>query len=184
MTEPFEHDLSARSSGTTSDADSHDTYSMYGIVEAVCTSRRKGTPKEAVESILLRRGYGIEGDAHAGNHHRQVSLLENEKIDMMRSKGLALVPGAFGENIVTTGIALGLLKVGQRFLAGEQAVLQVTQRGKECHARCAIYHKTGDCIMPVHGLFARVVRGGALKAGASVRTDPMFDAVRYAVVPE
>ena len=153
-----------------------------GQVVAVCTSARAGQQKQPVTRAALTMGHGIQGDAHAGTWHRQVSLLADEQIDGMRQKGVELSPGAFGENIVTRGIDLEALDVGRRIRVGPRAVLQITQRGKECHDRCAIYHKVGDCIMPRVGLFARVRRGGAVAAGDAVAVDPELDQVRYAVV--
>ncbi len=135
---------------------------------ALCRSDAKGTPKKAVDRACLVAAHGIEGDAHAGDWHRQVSLLAEEQIDRMRSAGLALPPGAFGENVVTLGLDLSSLAVGCRLWAGKRVVIEITQRGKECHQRCAIYHRTGDCIMPREGLFARVIHGGPLVAGDSI----------------
>ncbi len=157
------------------------TTSASGVIAAVCTSEEKGTVKRAVESVRLRRGHGIEGDAHAGSWHRQVSLLEEEQIELMRARGLELAPGAFGENLVTRGLALGTLAVGRRLRVGG-AVLQLTQRGKECHTRCAIYHQTGDCIMPREGLFARVLKGGELRAGDPIAADAELDRHRVAIL--
>jgi len=159
-----------------------DTSQRSGAVVAVCRSDTKGTPKEAVPEIQLRRGHGVETDAHAGTWHRQVSLLAEEEIDSMRAKGLELSHGAFGENIVTEGIDLDQLQLGRRLRAGDEVVLQITQHGKECHTRCAIYHQTGDCIMPKHGMFARVLRGGVVRAGDRLTTDPELDRYRYAVL--
>ncbi|MBW2523304.1 MAG: MOSC domain-containing protein [Deltaproteobacteria bacterium] len=155
---------------------------IAGTVVAVCRSDEKGTPKTAVEEIQLRRGHGVETDAHAGTWHRQVSLLAAEQIEIMRAQGLELDHGAFGENIVTEGIDLDELQLGRRLRAGDEVVLQVTQHGKECHTRCAIYHQTGDCIMPAHGLFARVLRGGVVRGGDQLTTDPELDRYRYAVL--
>jgi len=152
-----------------------------GSVLQVCTAPRRGQ-KAAAPSITLVRGHGVEGDFHAGTWHRQVSLLAEEQIDRMRRKGLELAPGAFGENIVSGGLDPVELEVGRRFLAGPQAVLQVTQLGKECHERCEIFYKAGDCIMPRFGVFARVCRGGTLRPGDTLSTDPELDQVRYAVV--
>lgn len=154
----------------------------HGTVMAVCRSDAKGTQKTAAEEVTLRRGHGVETDAHAGTWHRQVSLLAAEQIDTMRARGLDLDHGAFGENIVTRGIELGKLELGRRLFAGARAVLQVTQHGKECHTRCPIYFKTGDCIMPTQGLFARVLRGGPLRPGDRLVTDPSLDRYRYAVL--
>jgi molybdenum cofactor synthesis domain-containing protein len=153
-----------------------------GTVVAVCRSDQKGTQKQAVGCVALQRGHGIAGDAHAGTWHRQVSLLADEQIDGMRAKGLELDPGAFGENVVTRGLDLAAVEVGRRLRAGAEAVLQITQHGKECHTRCPIYFKTGDCIMPTQGLFARVLRGGPLRAGDRITTDAALDRYRYAVL--
>jgi len=145
---------------------------VKGRVVAVCTSRRKGTVKTVVDEARAVAGHGLEGDAHAGAWHRQVSLLDSARIDEMRRKGLDLEPGAFGENLVTEGMDLDLLAIGDRLRLGEDAVIiEVTQRGKECHTRCAIYYRTGECIMPVHGLFARVLRGGVIREGCAVVSD-------------
>jgi len=138
---------------------------MNGVVLAVCISDKKGTVKDEVESIRLRADYGVEGDAHAGGKDRQVSLLAEEMIDIMRAKGLALKPGAFGENIVTKNLDLDAVPVGSTLKIGGDVELLITKHGKECHTRCAIYYKTGDCIMPVHGVFANVVKGGSVKKG-------------------
>ena len=133
----------------------------------VCTSRRKGVPKRAVETAVLRENHGLEGDAHAGFDHRQVSLLSTADIDEMRAKGLKLKPGAFGENLVISGLDTDALGLGSRLSVG-LAELEISQIGKECHDRCAIYHITGDCIMPRSGLFAVVVRGGEVSRGSAV----------------
>mgnify|MGYP002397603432 FL=1 len=137
---------------------------MTESIVAVCTSDKKGIQKTPVQSIVLREDHGIVGDAHAGGGDRQVSLLAGESVDKMREKGLALGAGAFGENIVTRGIALTSLPVGTRLRLGE-ALLEVSRIGKECHSRCAIYYQAGDCVMPKEGIFARVVEGGSVKAG-------------------
>lgn len=144
---------------------------MTSII-AVCTSKKKGTKKQPVPEIYVREDYGVEGDAHADSTtHRQVSLLANESIDKMRSKGFALEPGDFAENITTEGIDLTSLPVGTRISAGDEVVLEMTQIGKECHAACAIRRQVGDCIMPREGIFARVVRGGRVKAGDVIKVD-------------
>ncbi len=137
-----------------------------GRVIAVCTSVEKHVQKEDVGSALLLEGSGLEGDAHAGFAHRQVSLLADESIDKMREKGLTgLRPGAFGENLTTRGIDLVSLRVGQRLRLGEEVILEVSQIGKECVDRCAIYYQAGDCIMPREGIFAIVVAGGRVSSG-------------------
>ncbi|MCU0692795.1 MAG: molybdopterin-binding protein [Polyangiaceae bacterium] len=153
-----------------------------GTVVAVCRSERKGQQKSPIDEGRLLRGLGLDGDAHAGNWHRQVSLLADEDIAQMRAKGLALAPGAFGENLVTRDMDLEALAVGRRFRVGEHAVLQVTQHGKACHTRCAIYYKAGDCIMPRRGIFARVLRDGDVRPGDAVDTDAALDRFRFAVV--
>jgi molybdenum cofactor synthesis domain-containing protein len=156
---------------------------MQGTIVSICRSAKKGTQKDPVEGeALLVRGFGLEGDAHGGSWHRQVSLLADEDVDGMRGRGLQLAPGAFGENIVTTGIDLLALDVGRRFRIGEQAILQVTQHGKTCHSRCVIYERAGDCIMPRRGIFARVLRGGAIRPGDALATDAALDRFRFAVV--
>ncbi|MEE9904811.1 MOSC domain-containing protein [Chlorobium sp.] len=140
-----------------------------GVIEAVCVSPEKGVVKQAVEEIVLRAEWGIEGDAHAGEWHRQVSLLAGESIDRMREKMPDLDHGAFAENIVTRGIDVLSLAVGDRLQAGDGTVLEVTQIGKQCHNDgCAIQRATGDCIMPREGVFCRVLRGGVLRSGMPV----------------
>jgi len=139
-----------------------------GSVIAVCASKRKGTPKTDVGSGILEVGFGLAGDAHGGDWHRQVSLLSSEEIGSMAAKGLEVKPGSFAENLTTQGFDLGSVKPGDRLRVGETAVLEVTQIGKECHTRCAIYHKIGECIMPEKGVFARVIEGGPVKSGDSI----------------
>ncbi len=136
-----------------------------GTIIAVCTSKRKGTPKADVGSSFLQEGFGLEGDAHGGDWHRQVSLISMEDIQTMANKGLDVRPGSFAENFTTQGFDLGVLKVGDRLKIGETVVLEVTQIGKECHTRCAIYHKVGECIMPEKGIFCRIIKGGDVKSG-------------------
>ncbi|MEW6358318.1 MAG: MOSC domain-containing protein [Planctomycetota bacterium] len=132
---------------------------------AVCISDKKGTQKRPVAECRLRKGHGCEGDAHAGPWHRQVSLLADESADVMRRKGADIHPGDFGENILTKGIELKTLPIGTLLRLGRDALLKVTQIGKECHDRCAIYYKVGDCVMPREGIFAEVVQGGVVKPG-------------------
>ena len=134
-----------------------------GKIRAVCISREKGTPKENVGSGMLVEGFGLEGDAHGGNWHRQVSLLSGDKIDEFRKK-IWVEYGAFGENLVVDGLDFRNLPVGSRFGTGD-AVLEMTQIGKECHNDCIIRQKTGDCIMPREGVFARVLKGGKVSVG-------------------
>ena len=133
-------------------------------VVAVCISERKGTMKHPVPEIRLRVRHGIEGDAHAGDWHRQVSLLANESVDKMKEKFPDIPAGAFAENILTEGISLHTLPVGTRLRAGE-TLLEMTQIGKECHADCAIRRQVGDCVMPREGIFAIVLEEGAVRPG-------------------
>lgn len=135
-------------------------------VEAVCIAGQKGVQKHEVGEIVLRAGHGVVGDAHAGPWHRQVSLLAGEAVDDMRAKGLELAPGAFGENILTRGVDWSKARVGEAIVIGE-AELEITQIGKECRSRCAIYYAAGDCIMPRQGIFARVLKGGTIHAQSS-----------------
>jgi MOSC domain-containing protein YiiM len=139
-----------------------------GMLEAVCISEEKGTQKADVRSRTVLFDAGLEGDAHAGFMHRQVSLLASESIDEMRAKGLTLEAGAFGENLVTSGIELKSLNVGDRLRVGNEVLLEVTQIGKECVSRCAIYYLAGDCIMPREGIFARVLQGGRVETGDGI----------------
>ncbi len=136
-----------------------------GRILALSVSRKKGIPKTNVSSVVLREEWGIVGDAHAGPWHRQVSLLAMESIRTMQEKGLKVRAGAFAENITTEFLDLPSLRVGDRIHIGDTE-LEVTQIGKECHARCAIYYRAGDCVMPRAGIFARVVRGGVIAVGA------------------
>jgi MOSC domain-containing protein YiiM len=140
-----------------------------GIVKAVCISENKGERKKPVESVELRENHGIVGDGHAGDWHRQVSLLAQESIDKMRALGLDVNAGDFAENITTTGIDLVSLPIGSRLQVGE-TLLEVTQIGKECHTRCAIYYQAGDCVMPKEGIFAKVITGGIIRPGDEIKT--------------
>ncbi len=133
-------------------------------VVAVCISENKGERKTPVEAVELRENHGIMGDAHAGEWHRQVSLLASESIDKMRALGLDVDSGDFAENITTSGIELVSLPVGSHLQVGK-TLLEVTQIGKECHTRCAIFYQAGDCVMPKEGIFARVITGGSVKPG-------------------
>lgn len=138
-----------------------------GEVVAVCTSDSKGVPKAPRESAVLRVDWGIEGDAHAGNWHRQVSLLAMESIDKMRAMGLKVGPGSFAENVTTSGVVLYTLPIGTRLRLG-QALVEVTQIGKVCHNRCAIFEQAGDCVMPREGIFVKVLEGGTVVTGDTV----------------
>lgn len=137
-------------------------------VIAVCISEEKGTQKHDVKEVTLVPDYGIENDAHAGKWHRQVSLLNFEKIEDFRAKGVDVDFGAFGENIVIDEIDFRTLPIGTRFEIGD-ALLELTQIGKECHSHCAIYHAVGDCIMPREGVFTEVIKGGNIKVGDAVK---------------
>jgi len=141
-----------------------------GTVVAVCTSDRKGIRKRNVGEALLKVDWGIEGDAHAANWHRQVSLLAMESIDKMRQKGLNVGPGSFAENLTTQGIDLLTLPIGSRVRIGSEIELEITQHGKLCHERCAIYYAAGDCVMPREGIFARVLKGGRVKVGDTIES--------------
>lgn len=141
-----------------------------GRVLGICISERRGTQKKEVEEAVLKENWGIEGDAHAGNWHRQVSLLSFEKIEDFRAKGADVDFGAFGENLIVEGYNLRKLPVGTRFHIGE-AVLELTQIGKECHSHCEIYKKMGDCIMPREGVFAEVVKDGRIHRGDEVEME-------------
>ena len=139
------------------------------MVKAVCISENKGERKKPVESVELRENLGIVGDAHAGDWHRQVSLLAQESIDKMRALGLDVTAGDFAENITTIGIDLVSLPIGSRLQIGG-TLLEVTQIGKECHTRCAIFYQAGDCVMPKEGIFVRVLTGGTVKPGDGIQT--------------
>ena len=136
-------------------------------VLAVCISEQKGTQKHPVPEIQVKCDYGIVGDAHAGNWHRQISLLGSESVDKVRSLLPAIQPGAFAENILTEGITLYALPVGTLLRIGA-AELEVTQIGKECHQGCAIRKLTGDCVMPREGIFAIVKSEGVIRPGDTV----------------
>ena len=153
-----------------------DPVSSKGQVVAVSTSSRKGQKKTNLIQCELLVNQGLEGDAHAGDWHRQVSLLAVESIDRIRQKGLEVTPGDFAENITTTGLKLWELPLGTRLTVGSQALLEVTQVGKECHDRCAIYHQVGDCVMPREGIFTRVLRGGTVKPGDNINILPHTEA--------
>lgn len=141
---------------------------MEGIVVAVCRSEKKGTVKVEIPVGILKEEFGLEGDAHGGNWHRQISLLGEESIDKMRGKGLELNFGDFAENITTKGLILHELPVGTLLKIGDEAILEVTQIGKKCHHGCEIFKKVGSCIMPLEGIFARIIRGGSIKKGDKI----------------
>lgn len=137
-------------------------------IVSIAISKKKGTRKVKVDEALLIQDYGLEGDAHAGPWHRQVSFLAAESIEEARKKGLDVGFGAFAENIATSGIDWQDIPVGARVNLGDSALVEITQKGKECHNKCAIYYLAGDCIMPREGIFGRVLKGGKVRCGAPV----------------
>ncbi|MDO9574645.1 MAG: MOSC domain-containing protein [Candidatus Contubernalis sp.] len=142
---------------------------MTAKVVAVCTSETKGVRKSNVGEGILQEEHGFVGDAHAGDWHRQVSLLALESVQKMRDMGLDVNPGDFAENITTEKLELVSLPIGTKMTLGEEVLLQVTQIGKECHNRCAIYYQAGDCVMPKEGIFARVLQGGKISVGDTIK---------------
>jgi len=139
---------------------------MSGKVISVNISDKKGVRKKPVEEAVLRTDYGIEGDAHSSSEwHRQVSLLAIESIKKMQDMGLDVHPGDFAENITTEGMDLLSLPVGTRIQIGDAIIGEVSQIGKECHTRCAIFYQAGDCVMPKEGIFIKVLCGGKIKKG-------------------
>lgn len=141
---------------------------VKGRVKTVSVSRKKGVKKTNVEQVRMMVDYGIERDAHAGKWHRQVSMLAMESILKIRKKGIDVNPGDFAENITTEGIEIYGLPVGTRMKLGETILVEVTQIGKECHNRCAIFHAVGDCVMPREGIFVRVLQGGVVRPGDGI----------------
>lgn len=135
-----------------------------GVIKGICISEKRGTAKHEIEEAILAKDWGIQGDAHAGHWHRQVSLLSYEKIEEFWKKGADIELGAFGENLIVSGYDFRNLAVGTRFQCGE-AVLEMTQIGKECHSHCEIYKRMGECIMPREGVFAIVLHGGTIRKG-------------------
>ena len=134
-------------------------------IVSIALSRKKGTPKKPVEEAMLMAEHGLENDAHAGPGHRQVSFLASESIARTRAQGLEVSYGDFAENIATAGLDWLRIPVGTLVNLGESALVEITQIGKECHNRCAIYYLAGDCIMPREGVFGRVIRGGKIRCG-------------------
>jgi MOSC domain-containing protein YiiM len=139
-----------------------------GKVLAVNISENKGTKKTNIQSCALLRDFGLRGDAHAGPWHRQVSLLANESIEKMRVRGLNVGYGDFAENITTEGVDLVHLPIGTEIRIGNSVLLRVSQIGKVCHDRCAIYYQAGDCVMPKEGIFAEVINEGEVKVGDEI----------------
>jgi len=141
-------------------------------IVSIAISKKKGTTKDQVNKAKLIKEHGLDGDAHAGEWHRQVSFLSSENIDKARNKGLDVTFGDFAENIATQGIVWTEQPVGTRVKLGSDAIVEITQIGKECHNKCAIYYKAGDCIMPKEGVFARVLRGGEIQCGDEIEILP------------
>ena len=135
---------------------------------SIATSKKKGTRKTPVKEAFISKDHGLETDAHAGKWHRQVSFLSSEAIEGARQKGLDVTFGDFAENIATTGIDWKTLPLGTRVRLGDSAVVEITQIGKECHNKCAIYYQAGDCIMPREGVFARVLQAGRIRCGDAI----------------
>lgn len=142
-----------------------------GRIEAICMSEKRGVQKHPIQSVTLLADWGLEGDAHGGHWHRQVSLLSVEKIEEFRRRGATVGYGAFGENLVVSGVDVSSLPVGTLLRIGP-ALLEMTQIGKECHNHCAIYQVVGDCIMPREGVFARVLEGGVIHVGDAISIVP------------
>lgn len=142
-----------------------------GKVIAVCTSPEKGTQKTNVGTATFITDWGIENDAHAGHWHRQVSLLSHDKIEEFRAKGADVADGAFGENLVVSGIDFRILPIGTRFQCND-VLLELTQIGKECHSGCAIYKAMGECVMPREGVFSKVLHGGIISVGDELTVLP------------
>ncbi len=137
-------------------------------VVAVSVSEKKGMRKTNVKDAWLEAEHGIIGDAHAGDGHRQISLLAKESIEKMQALGLDVSAGDFAENLTTEGIELPVLPLGAQIMVGNDVALEVTQIGKTCHERCAIYYQAGDCVMPKEGIFARVLKGGRVASGDEI----------------
>lgn len=142
---------------------------MNARIISINISDKKGMRKKPVDEVVLKENYGIEGDAHASEKwHRQVSLLALESIKKMQDMGLKVGPGDFAENITTEGTELFTLPVGTKMTIGADIELEVSQIGKLCHSRCAIYEQAGDCVMPREGIFVKVLKGGTIKAGDEI----------------
>ena len=138
-------------------------------IVSIAVSKKKGTPKRPVETAELVTDHGLRGDAHAGPWHRQVSFLAAESIEKARERGLDVDFGDFAENIATRGVKWLEFPIGTLVRLGDSAVVEITQIGKECHTRCAIYYKAGDCIMPSEGIFGKVLQGGSIRKGDTLR---------------
>ena len=140
---------------------------MAGKIEAICISEKKGTEKKPIQETKIIEDFGLEHDAHAGKWHRQVSLLSYETIEEFKSRGADVIDGAFGENLVVKGIDLKNINIGDK-LKCNNVILEITQKGKECHSHCEIYKKMGECIMPTNGVFAVVNNGGIIEEGDEI----------------
>jgi MOSC domain-containing protein YiiM len=142
---------------------------MIGKIISVNISKDKGEKKHNIQKCMLIKDKGLKDDAHAGFMHRQVSLLAQESINKIKNMGIDVVPGDFAENITTEGIELPTLPIGTKLLVGDGIILRVTQIGKECHARCAIFQQVGDCVMPREGIFTEVLTEGEIKVGDTIK---------------
>lgn len=138
-------------------------------IVSIAKSKKKGTRKSTVDGVLVKKDHGIEDDAHSGPWHRQVSFLASESIDAARQRGLDVTFGDFAENFATEGVDWKKIPVGTQLRLGESIIVEITQIGKECHNKCAIYYQAGDCIMPREGIFARVLEGGSVKTGDFIK---------------
>jgi MOSC domain-containing protein YiiM len=142
---------------------------MTGKIISVNISKDKGEKKHNIQKCMLIKDKGLQDDAHAGFMHRQVSLLAQESINKIKNMGIDVVPGDFAENLTTEGIELPTLPIGTKLLVGDGIILRVTQIGKECHARCAIFQQVGDCVMPREGIFTEVLTEGEIKVGDTIK---------------
>lgn len=145
---------------------------MKGKVISVNVSDKKGEKKHNIDKCSLLEGHGLEQDAHAGPWHRQVSLLATESIEKIRKMGLNVNPGDFAENLTTEGVELPTLPIGTKLMVGSSVLMRVTQIGKECHTRCAIFQQVGDCVMPKEGIFTEVLTGGEIQVGDEIEVLP------------
>ena len=143
---------------------------MKGTIVAVCTSEKKGIRKKSVGEAELKVDWGIVGDAHADDWRRQVSLLALESIEKMQALGLNVGPGSFAENLTTQGLDLLSLPIGSQVRVGDEVILEITQHGKVCHDRCAIYQQVGDCVMPREGIFAKVIKSGQIRTNDAIES--------------
>ena len=141
---------------------------IKGRIKAISVSKTRGISKHNVPAAQAKAGFGIEGDAHAGNWHRQISLLAEESIEKIRAKGAQVKSGDFAENITTEGIDLSFLKLGTKLRLGSEAEIEITQFGKECHSKCEIFQQIGDCIMPREGVFGRITKSGRIRVGDTI----------------